>query len=239
MPRAEHRTKDDTLRRVRADAYRAAVRTAAERVFAEHGFAGARVEDIARAAGMSVGTVYRAYPGKKREIYRDIQVHRGTEVIGRTQGVGLEAWRRGDVLDAILAGLAALADYFIQRPDYLRMMLREERAWAQGPSRQSAEQTVIWNEGVGGTVEALRQGIADGLLVDDTPEVMARTLVATQQAHLGYWLESGAAEPPEQVIARLQRHVLRAVCRPEALADRLARLSRIPAAATRPEARSA
>jgi hypothetical protein len=119
------------------------------------------------------------------------------------------------------------------------MVLREERAWAQGPARQSAAQTVMWNEGVGGTVEALRQGIAAGLLVDDGPEVMARTLVAAQQAHLGYWLESGAAEAPERVIVRLQRHVLRAVCRPEVLAERLARLSRPPAGETRPESRSA
>ena len=220
---APRRAKKDTLRQVRAEAYRAVVRSAAERVFAEHGFAGARVEQIAQAAGVSVGTIYRAYPGKKREIYRDLQVQRGTELIGRTQGVGIEAWRRrGDVLDGMLAGLGALAEYFMRHPDYLRIVLREEKAWTSGPSRQSAAQTVMWNEGMGGAQEAIRQGIDAGLLIDDAPEVMARTSAAMQQAHLGYWLESGQRERSEQVVARLQRQFLRAFCRPEVLAARLA-----------------
>jgi len=220
---APRRAKKDTLRQVRAEAYRAVVRRAAERVFAEHGFAGARVEQIAKEAGVSVGTIYRAYPGKKREIYRDIQVQRGTELIGRTQGVGIEAWRRrGDVLDAMLAGVGSLVEYLMRHPDYLRIVLREEKAWASGPTRQSAAQTVMWNEGMGGALETIRQGIDAGLLIDDAPEVMARTLAAMHQAHLGYWLESGQREPPEQVVGRLQRQFLRAFCRPEVLVARLA-----------------
>jgi AcrR family transcriptional regulator len=219
---APRRPRKNTLRQVRAEAYRAVVRRAAERVFAEHGFTGARVEQIAKEAGVSVGTIYRAYPGKKREIYRDIQVQRGTELIGRTQGIGIEAWRRrGDVLDGMLAGLGALAEYLMRHPDFLRIVLREEKAWASGPERQSAAQTVMWNEGMGGTQEAIRHGIAAGLLIDDAPEIMARTLAAMQQAHLGYWLESGRRERPEQVAARLQRQFLRAFCRPEVLATRL------------------
>ena len=57
------RAKSDTLREARSGAYRAVVRAAAERVFAESGFAGTRVEQIAKAANVSVGTIYRAYPG--------------------------------------------------------------------------------------------------------------------------------------------------------------------------------
>ena len=219
------RAKEDTLRKARAEAYRAVVRGAAEKVFAEHGFAGARVEQIARAAGVSVGTIYRAYPGKKQEMYRDMHVQRGTELLGRTRALGIEAWRRrGDVLDGILAGLGALVEYFIGHPDYLRIVLHEEKAWAQGPVRQSAAQAVMWNEGMTGAEEAMRYGIAAGLLVDDAPEVMARTSVAMEQAHLAYWLESGRSEPAEQVAARLQRQFLRAFCRPEILATRQAQL---------------
>src|SRR4029453_5448078 len=137
---ARRRTKTDTLRDARVGAYRAVVRAAAERVFAEFGFAGTRVEQIAKAAGVSVGTIYRAYPGKKRDIYRDIHVHRGTEVRGRPQASGLRAYRDGDVLDAIVEGISTLVAYFVEHPDYLRIVLREEKSWAQGPVRQSAAQ---------------------------------------------------------------------------------------------------
>ena len=220
----ERRAKNDTLREARAGAYRAVVRAAAERVFAQAGFAGTRVEQVGKAAGVSVGTIYRAYPGKKREIYRDIHVHRGTEVLGCTQAAGLRAFRQGDILDAMLEGITALVEYFVEHPDYLRIVLREEKAWAQGPSRPSAAQTVMWNEGVGGTIEGIRHAIAAGLLVDDDPERMARTMVAMEHAHLGYWLESGGHESAADVAARLCRQVLRAFCRPEILAKRLPRL---------------
>lgn len=218
---AARRGKGDTLRKVRASAYRAVVRAAAERVFSQAGFAGTRVEQIAKAAGVSVGTIYRAYPGKKREIYRDIHVHRGTEVLGRAQAAGLRGFQRGDILDAIVEGIGTMVEYFIEHPDYLRIVLREEKAWAQGPARQSAAQTVMWNEGVGGTVEGIRQAVAAGLLIDDDPELMARTMVAMEHAHLGYWLESGARERADVVAARLCRQVLRAFCPPGVLAARV------------------
>jgi AcrR family transcriptional regulator len=221
---ASRRGKNDTLRKVRAGAYRAVVRAAAERVFSQAGFAGTRVEQIAKAAGVSVGTIYRAYPGKKREIYRDIHVHRGTEVLGRAQAAGLRGFQKqNDILDAIVEGIGAMVEYFVEHPDYLRIVLREEKAWAQGPARQSAAQTVMWNEGVGGTVEGIRQAVAAGLLIDDDPELMARTMVAMEHAHLGYWLESGGREHAPMVAARLCRQVLQAFCRPEALATRVNR----------------
>lgn len=215
------RRRNDQLREARAELYRGLVRDAAERVFAEHGFARAGVAQIAREAGVSIGTIYRVFPGRKTEIYRVIQEHRGTALIGSTRAIGLETWqRRGDLLDAMLAGLAALVEFFLAHPDYLRLVLREEKAWAVGPKRTSTEQTVMWREGIKGTVMAMRQGIAEGLLVDDDPEAMARTWVAIQQSHLGYWLEDGGRARPAEVVARLQRQFLRAFCRAEVVAAR-------------------
>jgi hypothetical protein len=66
----------------------------------------------------------------------------------------------------------------------------------------------------------MRQGITDGLFVDEDPELMARASVAMEQAHLGYWLEEGMRVRPAEVVARLQRQFLRAFCRPEVLAAR-------------------
>lgn len=198
----------------REELYRGLVLEAAESIFAQRGFAGARVEEIAREAGVSVGTIYRVFPGKKQEIYRAIQEQRGTELIGTTQAIGIAAWQqRGDLVDAMLAGMASLVEYFVAHPDYLRLVLREEKAWAVGPSRASNAQTAMWGEGIKGMVAAMREGIAAGLLVDEDPEVMARTLVAMQQAHLAFWLEDDRRVASEEVARRLQRQFLRAFCR--------------------------
>jgi len=190
-------------------------------VFAEHGFAAAPVEQIASEAEVSIGTLYRMFPGRKAEIYRAIQEHRGTELIGTTRAVGMKAWeRRADVVDAMLEGLAALVEYLMAHPDYLRMTLHEEPAWGVAPKRGTTEQTALWREGMESTVLGMQHGIAAGLLVDDDPGVMARTLVAMQQAHLGYWLEDGKRQSRSVVVARLQRQFLRAFCRPEVLRER-------------------
>ena len=218
MPKRRSNTQ---LRDARAELYRGLVRDAAERVFAEHGFARARVAQIAEESGVSIGTIYRVFPGRKPEIYRAIQEHRGTTLIGRTHAIGLEAWQqRGNLLDAMVAGLAALVEFFAAHPDYLRLVLREEKAWGVGPARDTTEQTAMWREGIGGAVMAMRQGIAEGLLVDDDPEAMARAWVAIQQAHLGYWLEDGCRARPAEIVARLQRQFMRAFCRPEVVAAR-------------------
>ena len=201
--------------------YRGLVCDAAERVFATHGFLRARMSQIARESGVSIGTIYRVFPGRKDQIYRAIQENRGTEVLGRTRAIGEAAWRQsGDLLDAMLAGIAATVDSFGAHPDYLRLVLREEKGWAGSAKRSSAEQTAMWHEGVDGIVTAIQFGIAERLLVDDDAQTMARTWVAIQEAHLGHWVEEGMRATPAEVTARFQRQFLRAFCRPEVLATR-------------------
>jgi AcrR family transcriptional regulator len=201
--------------------YRGLVCDAAERVFAAQGFHRAGMTQIARESGVSIGTIYRVFPGRKDEIYRAIHENRGTALIGRTRAIGEAAWReRGDLLDAMLAGLAALVDFFAAHPDFLRLVLREEKGWAAGDKRGSPEQTAMWHEGVDGILSAMRLGIAQQVFVDDDPETMARTWVAIQEAHLSRWLEEGMRATPAEVTARFQRQLLRAFCRPEVLAMR-------------------
>src|SRR5262245_53762115 len=116
--------------------YRGLVCDAAECVFAARGFLRARRGQIAGESGVSIGTIYRVFPGRKDEIYRAIQENRGTELIGRTRAIGEAAWRqRGDLLDAMLAGVAATVDFFAAHPGYLRRVLRAAQRRAGGPNR--------------------------------------------------------------------------------------------------------
>src|SRR5690348_3886717 len=56
MP-AKPRPRDEA-RRARTDVYRQHVVEAAERVFAERGFETAKLQEISRLAGLSMGTIY-------------------------------------------------------------------------------------------------------------------------------------------------------------------------------------
>jgi AcrR family transcriptional regulator len=219
--RKRRRRRRDPLRDARAEMYRGLVRDAAERVFAGHGFARARITHIARESRVSIGTIYRVFPGRKDEIYRAIQEHRGTVLIGRSHAIGLETWRqRSDLLDATAAGVTAMVEFFAEHPDYLRLVLREEKAWAAGAKRSSKVQSAMWREGSEGIVAMMRLGVGERIFVDDDPEIMARTWMAIQEAHLGHWLEGGMRATPAEVARRLQRQFLRAFCRPEVLVAR-------------------
>ena len=112
---------------------------------------------------------------------------------------------------------------------------RNEKGWTQG-ARETATQVVIWNEGIAGLEQGVRLGIASGIFIDEPPGVLARTLIAILQAHLSCWLESGGHESHTEVAARLNRQVVHAICRPEILAERLARLAqfREPTTSTEP-----
>src|SRR5262245_56931882 len=111
--------------------YRGLVCDAAERVFAQHGLAGSPIARIARESRVSIGSIYRIFPGSKAEIYRVIQERRSTAIKERSHAKAIEAWENsGDLLDAIFAGLAALVDFFGAHADYLRIVLREERTWS-------------------------------------------------------------------------------------------------------------
>jgi len=59
------------LREKTREVYREAFLDAAERVFGKHGFAGARMADIARAAGVATGTIYN-YFDSKDEVFRSL-----------------------------------------------------------------------------------------------------------------------------------------------------------------------
>lgn len=57
--------KPPSLRQKAKALYRQAILDAAERIFATQGIRGARIQDIAKLAGMSVGTVYNHFAQKE------------------------------------------------------------------------------------------------------------------------------------------------------------------------------
>jgi hypothetical protein len=79
------RSAKKELRAARAQLYHRLICGAAERVFATYGFARARVEEIARISGVSIGTIYRIFPGRKRNLQRD---NRGAQLGARRDDAG-------------------------------------------------------------------------------------------------------------------------------------------------------
>jgi AcrR family transcriptional regulator len=201
----------DGAKRAKADTYRRLILEAAEEVFAGAGYDDAKIQDIAQAAGLSLGTLYTVFPGKA-EIYDAIQERRGREIL---ESIREAIQGHQGVHDAAMRGIDAYVRSLIERPAYLRMHLREGVSWSDRAHLRSGEQAAAWERGVSLAVTLIQAGMDHGYFHrDNPPELLLRMMVAAHQVQIKDWLDRGAAPGEvDGLIARMQVHFERAFVR--------------------------
>ncbi|MFA9445452.1 TetR/AcrR family transcriptional regulator [Egicoccus sp. AB-alg6-2] len=102
-------------RTTRGERTAARLREAARAVFAERGYAAARVEDIVAMAGVSHGTFYTYFENKGSALDALID-----ETARQLQAVVDEPWEGSDVLATIAAVIDRFVDVFSQHADVVR-----------------------------------------------------------------------------------------------------------------------
>src|SRR5258706_2999182 len=202
MP-VQARTKEK-VRQARNDAYRDLILEAAQRVFAEKGFAEAKVADIAQAAGVATGTVYGIFPGKD-DLYRAVHRDNLDELADRYAAIPA----RASVRETLLARSETSTRFLTSRPDYLRIYLREAERWGFDPSQLPGDAAAFVDRSL------FERGVANGELVDEDPELLQSLVLASGQVHLAHWLRSGMREDPAALAARIQAFTRRAIFRSE------------------------
>ncbi|MDX3884604.1 MULTISPECIES: TetR/AcrR family transcriptional regulator [Edaphosphingomonas] len=110
----------EPVRQARGDATRQSILDAAEVVFAEQGYAAARLEDVALAVGIRRPSIVYHFPGKQ-ELYdaveADIFASMHAYVVAHTAGVT-------DPMARLLALLDAWLDFMVARPTAARIIQR-------------------------------------------------------------------------------------------------------------------
>jgi AcrR family transcriptional regulator len=167
--------------------YRSLVLAAAERVFGVGGYHAAKMQDVAREAGISLHTLYATFPSK-REVFEALHEERGAEFLAEVAAALDEP---GDARTSMRRGVRAFVSYLVEHPDYFRVDLREGRSWAIG----DVEASPAFQAGIESWTALMRRGIAEGLFHDDDPDVMAVTAFGVMQIQLAAWL--ARKEPPE------------------------------------------
>jgi len=210
-PKARSRPRNPALREQvkegRHDLYRQAVVAAAERVFAAKGIGAAHMQEIASEAGIALGTLYTVIDGKD-SLLDGIHKHRMEEFL---ECIRTSAGQRGNTLQRHLAVLRDGAQFFLDRPDFLRMCCRDGYGWAT-PLPDDSRAAALWEERAQVPRALFAQGIAEGIFVDEPPLLLVRKMLALKQVELAAWVEEGMSTPHAVVLERLERQFVRAFC---------------------------
>lgn len=206
--------KKTNVREARREMYRTLILEAAEKIFAESGFDAAKMQDVASAAGISLGTLYGIFEGKL-ELFTAIHEERGRELLERASSVTIPL---DDPLEAMLMGVRTYIEFLVARPNYLRIHLFEGDAWAFGGRLRTEEQRRQFALGLQLIADLYRRGMEAGLFFEEDPELMARLMIAQHQVLLADFVERGDDAKLEALIQRAQTHLTRLVATPETLA---------------------
>ena len=174
---------------------------AALSLFAEHGYAGASMDAVAAAAGVTKPVVYACFPGGKTELFGAL-LQREEERINEMLATAAPTTATADPESAVQAALTAIFTAVAAAPDSFRIVYVSPhgadpavvRAVARG--RQRHERRMV---------EAVRHwGTAE-----EDAELLGRLLVAAGETGLRLLLEDPGRWPPEALAQRLTRLLMR------------------------------
>ena len=139
----------------KASMYRGLVLAAAERLFATRGYDRTKIQDIAAASGLSLGTLYSVFDGKA-DIFEAIHDDRLSELFALAgEAVGASA----PALDRLLDGNRVFVRWLTEHPDFLKIHLANS-AWASNPTEASEGQMTAWRRGIDLIASVTRRGDA-------------------------------------------------------------------------------
>lgn len=143
-------------------ATRAALLSTAIREFADKGFAGARVDEIASRAGVNKQLLYHHF-GNKDDLYRAALETVYSEIREKEKALHL-----GDLppLDAMRTLVGYSFDYLVEHPEFIRLV-NDENAQGAPHAARSEELTEMHWPLVELLRETLKRGAAEGIFRDD------------------------------------------------------------------------
>lgn len=187
----------------RRDMYRRQILNAAEVEFSRSGYAATKVSAIAKAADLSLATVYKSFAGKT-EIWDSLHAERMKDLLAR---VASESAADASALDRILAGVASVARYLIDHPSYLAMSLWAGTGWASSDRAAHGVQESVWSAGLGTMAAGVEAAIAAGEIPPIDPRVAAGLIVSSMQVWLATWADGDPTASADDVIAAMTQRL--------------------------------
>ncbi|MFW2388630.1 MAG: TetR/AcrR family transcriptional regulator [Polyangiales bacterium] len=201
----------EKARNAKTSMYRSLIVDAAEPLFAERGYERTKIQDIAAASGLSLGTLYSVFGGKAG-VYDAVQSERLGELFllaGDTMANDEPAAKR------LIQGNRVFIRWLTEHTDFLRIHLNSSAAWASNPKEVGEDLVDAWRRGIQLIAVVFEEAMNEGAVVRGDPVIAARLLVAMQQVFMSAWVESGMKDDPEDLVNQVERQLERALFRSE------------------------
>lgn len=217
-PTRGRRPQSSKLQAAKDAMYREHIMEVAENLFAEHGFSNTKMQDIARAAGISLGTLYQSYAGK-RELYRQLLIVRDGQMFDMVMTKGAPVLKQPQSIEQLLWLTEAHIRFLLEHDSYLRIQLQQGYAWYHQAAQPSPDEQRMWEQGIGFIKQLLDWGAKQGFFIPGDTGDQARLMISMQQTRLANWVANGMREPHDSVIARIQADFVRQFCQPAIMAE--------------------
>lgn len=195
-------------RSAKTSMYRTLVAEASEHLFATRGYERTKMQDIASASGISLGTLYSVFDGKAAifEAIHDQRLGELFVLVGDTMASGESA------ADRLIRGNRVFIRWLTEHPDFLRIHL-DSGAWASNPRDASEGQVNAWRQGIQLIASVVGHAMREGDAHDGDPVLAARLMVAMQEVFMSAWVESGMNENADALTARIEEQLKRSLMR--------------------------
>ena len=176
------------LEDARARMYEALIFEAAESAFADRGFNGTTMQQIASEAGVSLKTVYGTYPGK-RELFDLIMHQRGHALHQHMREAAASA---NGVLAQLRSMTSAFVENLFEHRDWLEIHLRSQIAWSMKPTGDDAAD--LWRKGLEDLKALIEAGMEAGVFEAGDSSELAVLLTTVMKVEVTTAADRGERE---------------------------------------------
>ncbi|MGB8332462.1 MAG: TetR/AcrR family transcriptional regulator [Polyangiales bacterium] len=196
-------------RSAKTSMYRALIVESAERLFAAEGYERTKIQDIAVASGVSLGTLYSVFDGKS-DIYEAVHDERLSELFVLT---GRAMKSTGTAAERLMLGNRVFVQWLTEHLDYLRIHLNGGGAWSSNPERAGEGLLAAWHRGIDLMARALQEAMHDGDVWEGDPIIIAKLMTAIQQIFMSSWVDSGMQDDATNLAQRIEEQLRRSLFR--------------------------
>jgi len=196
-------------RSAKTSMYRSLVLESAEYLFATHGYDRTKIQDIAAASGVSLGTLYSVFDGKA-DIYEAVHDERLGELFVLT---GRAMKSEASAAERLMVGNRVFVQWLTEHPNYLRIHLNGGGAWSSDPRRVGEGLVAAWHRGIDLMARVLEEAMRDGDAYEADPIIAARLMASIQQVFISAWVDAGMEDSATNLARRIEGQIRRSLFR--------------------------